>query len=59
MDRFPYTLRLLIDFQIIEFDTPLKLIQKEGGTFRDMCLKSGTFGELEAAARAKAERDEQ
>ncbi|KAI0338657.1 multidrug resistance-associated ABC transporter [Trametopsis cervina] len=41
--------------QLVEFDTPYNLIQKEGGTFRDMCLKSGTFAELEAAARAKAE----
>jgi len=36
----------------------LKLIQKEDGIFRTMCLKSGTFAELEAAAKAKAERDE-
>ena len=37
----------------MEFDTPYNLIQKEDGIFRDMCLKSGTFGELEAAAKAK------
>ncbi|KAF7974527.1 hypothetical protein HWV62_11990 [Athelia sp. TMB] len=43
--------------KIAEFDTPLNLINKEGGIFRDMCLKSGTFGELEAEARAKAQRD--
>ena len=41
--------------QIVEFDTPYNLIQKEEGTFRQMCLKSGTFAELEAAAKAKAE----
>ena len=43
--------------ELVEFDTPLNLIQKEDGIFRTMCLKSGTFSELEAAARAKAERD--
>lgn len=42
--------------QIVEFDTPWNLIQRENGYFRGMCLKSGTFGELEAAAKAKAER---
>lgn len=42
---------------LAEFDTPLSLINKEGGIFREMCLKSGTFAELEAAAKAKAERD--
>ncbi|KAF8890917.1 multidrug resistance-associated ABC transporter [Infundibulicybe gibba] len=58
------TLRTVIDYdrlivldkgQIVEFDTPMTLIQKEGGIFRDMCLKSGSFSELEASARAKAE----
>ncbi|KAJ7846310.1 multidrug resistance-associated ABC transporter [Mycena leptocephala] len=41
--------------KVVEFDTPYTLIQKEDGVFRSMCLKSGSFGELEAAARAKAE----
>lgn len=45
--------------QIAEFDTPWQLIQKEDGIFRTMCLKSGSFSELEAAAKAKAERDQQ
>lgn len=40
--------------RIVEFDTPWKLIQKEGGVFRDMCLKSGQMRELESMARAKA-----
>ena len=40
-----------------EFDTPLNLINKPDGIFRNMCLKSGTFAELEAAAIAKAEQD--
>ncbi len=62
-----HRLRTVIDYdrlivldkgQVAEFDTPLNLIHKEDGIFRTMCLKSGTFGELEAAAKAKAERDE-
>ncbi|KAF9027408.1 multidrug resistance-associated ABC transporter [Hymenopellis radicata] len=62
-----HRLRTVIDYdrlivldkgQVAEFDTPLNLIRKEDGIFRNMCLKSGTFGELEAAAKAKAERDE-
>lgn len=61
-----HRLRTVIDYdrlivldkgELAEFDTPLNLILKEGGIFRNMCLKSGTFGELEAAARAKAARD--
>ncbi|KAF7346860.1 hypothetical protein MSAN_01825400 [Mycena sanguinolenta] len=43
--------------KLAEFDTPLRLIEKEGGIFRNMCLNSGYFAELEASARAKAERD--
>lgn len=41
----------------MEFDTPWILLQKEGGIFRSMCLKSGSFGDLEAAAKGKAERN--
>ncbi|OCH88899.1 multidrug resistance-associated ABC transporter [Obba rivulosa] len=61
-----HRLRTVIDYDrllvldkgnLAEFDTPLNLINKEGGIFRDMCLKSGTFAELEAAAKAKAEQD--
>ncbi|KAI0752859.1 multidrug resistance-associated ABC transporter [Daedaleopsis nitida] len=61
-----HRLRTVIDYdrlivldkgELAEFDTPLNLIQKEGGIFRNMCLKSGTFGELEAAAKGNAERD--
>jgi len=40
--------------EIVELDTPWNLIQKEDGLFRNMCLKSGIFRELEAAARAEA-----
>ncbi|KAI0030294.1 multidrug resistance-associated ABC transporter [Vararia minispora EC-137] len=39
---------------IAEFDTPWNLIQKEGGIFRSMCMKSGSFVELEEMAKAKA-----
>ena len=62
-----HRLRTVIDYdrlivldkgELVEFDTPLNLIRKEGGIFRGMCLKSGTFAELEAAAKAKAEADE-
>jgi ABC-type multidrug transport system fused ATPase/permease subunit len=49
--------RLLVLDQgkLAEFDTPFNLIHKEGGIFRSMCLKSGSFAELEGIARAKAE----
>ena len=43
--------------QIAEFDTPFRLIQKEDSVFRSMCLNSGSFAELETAARLKAEAD--
>jgi hypothetical protein len=42
---------------IAECDTPLALIQKEDGVFRQMCMQSGMFAELEAAARAKADTE--
>ncbi|KAF9490898.1 multidrug resistance-associated ABC transporter [Pleurotus eryngii] len=59
-----HRLRTVIDYdrliildkgKIAEFDTPLNLIQKENGIFRNMCLQSGTFAELEVAAKAKAQ----
>jgi len=58
-----HRLRTVIDYdrllvldkgELAEFDTPWNLIQKEGGIFRTMCLKSGMYSELEGAARAKA-----
>ncbi|THU84317.1 multidrug resistance-associated ABC transporter [Dendrothele bispora CBS 962.96] len=63
-----HRLRTIIDYdrlivldkgKLVEFDTPLTLIQKENGIFRNMCLKSGSFAELETAAKAKADRDMQ
>ena len=44
--------------KVAEFDTPLNLINRDGGIFRNMCLKSGTFSELEEMAKAKAVRDQ-
>ncbi|KAF7314389.1 ABC bile acid [Mycena kentingensis (nom. inval.)] len=43
--------------RIVELDTPHRLLQREDGVFKSMCLKSGSFTELEAAARLKAETD--
>ncbi|KAF9230741.1 ABC transporter type 1, transmembrane domain-containing protein [Melanogaster broomeanus] len=57
-----HRLRTVIDYdhllvldkeEIAEFDMPLDLIQN--GVFRNMCLKSGTFAEVEAVTGAKAE----
>lgn len=57
-----HRLRTVIDYDrlvvldkghLVEFDTPYNLIRKEGGIFRSMCQKSGTFAELEEAAKAK------
>ncbi|KAH9943429.1 multidrug resistance-associated ABC transporter [Epithele typhae] len=39
---------------VIDYD---RLIVLDKGALADMCLKSGTFAELEAAAKAKEERD--
>uniref|UniRef100_A0A8H7XJS6 Multidrug resistance-associated ABC transporter n=1 Tax=Psilocybe cubensis TaxID=181762 RepID=A0A8H7XJS6_PSICU len=56
-----HRLRTIIDYdrliildkgKIVEFDTPWNLIQKEDGVFRSMCMKTGTFSELEDAAKA-------
>lgn len=61
-----HRLRTVIDYDrlivlekgaVAEFDTPAKLLEKEDGIFRTMCLKSGMFAELEAAAKEKAARD--
>ncbi|KAF8587167.1 multidrug resistance-associated ABC transporter [Ramaria rubella] len=39
--------------RIVDFDTPYNLIRKERGVFREMCIQSGTFEELEMAAKAR------
>ncbi len=43
--------------KLVEFDTPLNLIRREGGVFREMCLKSGVMAELVEAAAARAESE--
>ncbi|KIO27861.1 hypothetical protein M407DRAFT_22914 [Tulasnella calospora MUT 4182] len=57
-----HRIRTIIDYdrlivldqgRIVEFDTPLNLIQREGGVFRGMCLKSGHFEELLVTCSAK------
>ena len=58
---FILSLNLLVHslcVQVVEFDTPWNLIRKQEGIFRTMCLKSGSFSELEAAAKAKAALEE-
>ncbi|TFY78122.1 hypothetical protein EWM64_g5891 [Hericium alpestre] len=42
--------------EIVQFDTPWTLIQQDG-IFREMCLKSGMFTELENAAKWKTESE--
>ncbi|KAF7365100.1 putative multidrug resistance-associated ABC transporter [Mycena venus] len=39
--------------RLAEMDTPLRLMDKENGIFRTMCLRSGSYRELEAMAQAK------
>ena len=60
-----HRLRTVIDYdrlivldqgRVVEFDTPFNLIKKENGVFRNMCLNSGTFQELEAIAIATHEK---
>lgn len=62
-----HRLRTVIDYDrlivlengtVAETGTPYDLIRREGGIFRAMCVKSGTFTELESAAKAKARRDQ-
>ncbi|KAK0484175.1 hypothetical protein EDD18DRAFT_1311904 [Armillaria luteobubalina] len=52
-----FTQSLLLMGRITEVDTPLRLPQKEDGILRNMCLKSGSFIQLQASVKAKAERD--
>ncbi|EJD49833.1 P-loop containing nucleoside triphosphate hydrolase protein [Auricularia subglabra TFB-10046 SS5] len=40
--------------RIVEFDTPLNLIEKDGGIFRRMCEKTDNFDALHATARIAA-----
>ncbi|KAJ7505211.1 hypothetical protein B0H11DRAFT_1977471 [Mycena galericulata] len=38
--------------KVVEMDTPLRLMNKDSGIFRTMCLTSGSYRELEAIAQA-------
>ena len=40
--------------RVVELDTPYNLINKDGGLFRELCLQSGRFDELEKIAKVKA-----
>jgi ABC-type multidrug transport system fused ATPase/permease subunit len=44
--------------EVVEYDTPWNLIQKEDGSFRDLCKKSGEFQDLLEMARAVHEAKE-
>ncbi|KAJ2817743.1 ATP-binding cassette transporter yor1, partial [Coemansia erecta] len=57
-----HRLRTIVDYdrvlvldqgQVVEYDTPYSLLQKSDGLFRSMCLKSGEFDFLFAAAERK------
>ncbi|KAI8979970.1 P-loop containing nucleoside triphosphate hydrolase protein [Pilobolus umbonatus] len=37
--------------ELVEFDTPYELMTREGGTFQQMCLRSGEYNELLEIAR--------
>ena len=54
-----HRLRTIIDYdriivldrgEIVECDTPLALIEREDGLFREMCLNSGHYEELHEEA---------
>ncbi|KAG8930350.1 hypothetical protein FRC00_001198 [Tulasnella sp. 408] len=36
---------------IAEYDTPAALLEKEGGLFREMCMQSADWEEIQAMAR--------
>jgi len=58
-----HRIRTIIDYdrllvldagRVAEFDTPINLLKKDTGIFKEMCLKSGTYQELYEAAEKKA-----
>ncbi|KZO90715.1 hypothetical protein CALVIDRAFT_542481 [Calocera viscosa TUFC12733] len=61
-----HRIRTIIDYdrllvldagRVAEFDTPINLLNKQSGIFKDMCLKSGTYQELyDSAGKKAAER---
>ncbi|KAK4050877.1 Transporter of the ATP-binding cassette (ABC) [Microbotryomycetes sp. JL201] len=48
---------VLGDGQVLEFDTPVKLMSDPESVFYDLAQKSGDFDELKRMAEAKEERD--
>ncbi|KAI6003466.1 P-loop containing nucleoside triphosphate hydrolase protein [Pisolithus orientalis] len=50
---------VLKDGQVAEFDTPLKLIKKDGGVFKNMCLDSESYADIRAAILGKVKKDRQ
>ena len=41
---------------LLEYDTPLKLLHKEGGALRKLAEESGDFEALEALAQSAADK---
>lgn len=41
--------------KVVEYDTPLTLLTRKGGAFRDLAHQSGNFDELLRVAREEAE----
>lgn len=39
--------------KVIEFDEPLRLLDKQDGTFREMCEATGSFDELYEKAKKR------
>ncbi|KAI6025492.1 hypothetical protein EDC04DRAFT_2930881 [Pisolithus marmoratus] len=50
---------VLNDGEVVEFDTPSNLIDRDGGVFREMCLNSEPHAEMEAAILGKMDKDRQ
>ena len=52
-NRFSDYDRILVlgDGNVLEFDTPAALLAKEGGAFREMCMRSADWDELRQTAR--------
>jgi ABC-type multidrug transport system fused ATPase/permease subunit len=42
---------------VLEFDEPSKLLETEGGSFRDLCLQAGSSSFAKLTAQAKAAQE--